>query len=99
MKTFNVVATSVANVHSCAKLALGVLVAACQLLVNQANFDGMVYDLLSTVSKVYAFLIEDDTVKGIEGMRETLGMIAQVISDATRFIINHSRTKNFWKRI
>lgn len=59
----------------------------------------MVCDLLSTISKVYAFLIEDDTVKGIEGMRETLGMIAQVISDATRFIINHSRTKNFWKRI
>ncbi|KIO07954.1 hypothetical protein M404DRAFT_378001 [Pisolithus tinctorius Marx 270] len=99
LKTFNSVVTGIANVHPYAQIALGILTAAAQSLLNQVNLDRDVADLLDTVKTVYGFLLEDDTIRKIDSMKETLGKIAQVISDAARFIKSYSETKIFWKRL
>ncbi|KIK23348.1 hypothetical protein PISMIDRAFT_65472, partial [Pisolithus microcarpus 441] len=87
-----------AQVHPYTQIALGILTAAAQSLINQATLDHDVSDLLDTVRTVYEFLLEDNTIQNIDSMKATLGKIAQVISDAARFIKDYSETTNFWKR-
>ncbi|KAI6118191.1 hypothetical protein F5141DRAFT_1096803 [Pisolithus sp. B1] len=95
LKVFSSVVNTVAQVHPYVQIALGILTAAAQSLVNQANLDHDVSDLLDTVRTVYEFLLEDDTIRNIDSMRETLGKIAQVISDAAWFIKDYSETTSF----
>ncbi|KIO05784.1 hypothetical protein M404DRAFT_25077 [Pisolithus tinctorius Marx 270] len=99
LKTFNSVVTTIAQIHPYAQIALGILTAAAQSLINQADLDNEVSNLLDTVRKVYEFLLADDTIQNIDSMKATLGKIAQVISDAARFIKNYSETKSFWQRL
>ncbi|KIN95169.1 hypothetical protein M404DRAFT_331402, partial [Pisolithus tinctorius Marx 270] len=99
LKTFNSVVTTIAQVHPYAQIALGILTAAAQSLIDQANLDSEVSNLLDTVRKVYEFLLADDAMQNIDSMKATLGKIAQVISDAARFIKNYSETKSFWQRL
>lgn len=99
LKAFGSVVTTIAQVHPYAQIALGILTTAAQSLISQANLDRDVFDLLGTVRMVYEFLLEDDTIQNIDGMKETLGGIAQVIRDVAWFIKNYSETTNFWKRL
>ncbi|KAI6109296.1 hypothetical protein EV401DRAFT_369127 [Pisolithus croceorrhizus] len=80
-------------VNTVAQIALGILTAAAQSLINQANLDRDVSDLFGTVRAVYEFLLEDDTIRNINSMKATLGKIAQVTSDAAMFIKNYSDDK------
>ncbi|KAI6012955.1 hypothetical protein BKA83DRAFT_2492058 [Pisolithus microcarpus] len=96
LKVFNSIVTTIAQVHPYAQIALGILAAAAQSLINQANLDHDVSDLLDTIRTAYEFLLEDDTLRNINSMRATLGKIAQVISDAARFIKNYSETTSFY---
>ncbi|KIO10747.1 hypothetical protein M404DRAFT_78784, partial [Pisolithus tinctorius Marx 270] len=86
------------QVHPYAQIALGILTSAAQLLISQANLDKAVCDLLDAVRDVYEFLTEDETIKNIDAMRDTLAKIARTISDSAQFINNYSATKSFWKR-
>ncbi|KAI6097131.1 hypothetical protein EV401DRAFT_2152152 [Pisolithus croceorrhizus] len=97
--TFSSTIATITQVHPYAMLALGILNAATQLLINQANIDGNMIDHFNTVRAVYEFLPEDDTIQNINSMKETLGKIAQVINDATRFIKNYLEMTSFWKRL
>ncbi|KAI6167656.1 hypothetical protein EDD17DRAFT_855067 [Pisolithus thermaeus] len=99
LKVFSSVVNTVAQVHPYAQIALGILTAAAQSLINQANLDRDVSDLFGTVRAVYEFLLEDDTIQNINGMKATLGKIARATSDAARFIKNYSETTSFWKRL
>ncbi|KAI6103926.1 hypothetical protein EV401DRAFT_2201160 [Pisolithus croceorrhizus] len=95
LKVFSSVVNTVAQVHPYAQIALGILTAAAQSLINQANLDRDVSDLFGTVRAVYEFLLEDDTIQNINGMKATLGKIARATSDAARFIKNYSETTSF----
>ncbi|KAI6138501.1 hypothetical protein BKA82DRAFT_4236531 [Pisolithus tinctorius] len=94
-KVFNEIVTALANVHPYAKIALGILSAASNLLISQVNRDAAVSSLMNKIRNTYEFLAEDDTMKNIENMKDTLAMIARVISDAAQFIKAYSETKSF----
>ncbi|KIO08114.1 hypothetical protein M404DRAFT_378999 [Pisolithus tinctorius Marx 270] len=96
---FNAVITNIANAHPYAQMALVILTSAARFLLNQDDQDRAVSHLLETLSTVYKFLLEEDTVRSFDNMKETLGKIAQVASDAAQFILSYSETKNFWKTL
>ncbi|KIN97223.1 hypothetical protein M404DRAFT_1006269, partial [Pisolithus tinctorius Marx 270] len=98
-KVFNEIVTTLSNVHPYAKIALGILSAASNLLISQVNRDAAVSSLLNKIRNTYEFLAEDDTIKNIENMKDTLAMIARVISDSAQFIKDYSETKSFWERM
>ncbi|KAI6158277.1 hypothetical protein BKA82DRAFT_2187176 [Pisolithus tinctorius] len=95
-KVFNEIVTTLSNVHPYAKIALGILSAASNLLISQVNRDAAVSSLLKKIRNTYEFLAEDDTMKNIDNMKNTLGMIARVISDSAQFIKDYSETKSFY---
>ncbi|KAI6167685.1 hypothetical protein EDD17DRAFT_1892968, partial [Pisolithus thermaeus] len=99
LKVFSSIVNTVAQVHPYAQIALGILTAAAQSLINQANLDRDVSDLFGTVRAVYEFPLEDDTIRNINSMTATLGKIARATSDAARFIKDYSEATSFWKRL
>ncbi|KAI6115014.1 hypothetical protein EV401DRAFT_111451 [Pisolithus croceorrhizus] len=82
--TFSSTIATIAQVHPYATLALGILNAAAQSLINQAKIDGDVFDLFDTLRTVYEFVLEDDTIQNINSMKATLGKIAQVGGDSEK---------------
>ncbi|KIK21039.1 hypothetical protein PISMIDRAFT_681748 [Pisolithus microcarpus 441] len=98
LEIFNEVVTTLAKIHPYAQIALGILTAASQLLMKQANLDKAVLSLLQTIRTVYEFLTEKETINNINDMKDTLAKIARVISDAAQFIKGYSETTSFWKR-
>lgn len=97
-QVFNEVVTTLSRVHPYAQLALGILTAASQLLMKQANLDKAVFSLLKMIRGVYEFLAEEDTINTMNDMKGTLVKIARVISNSALFIKDYSKTKSFWKR-
>ncbi|KAI5994162.1 hypothetical protein EDD15DRAFT_2435173 [Pisolithus albus] len=98
LKVFNNVVTTLANVHPYAQIALGILTAASNLIIAQANLDNAVSQLLEKVGSVYAFLSEDEIIKNIDSMRDSLANIARVINACAQFIKDYSETTSFWRR-
>lgn len=70
-----------------------------QLIITQANLDSSISSLLEKVRSVYEFLLEGDTLSSFDARKDTLGQIAQVISNCAQFIKDYSETKNFCKRV
>ena len=70
-----------------------------QLIITQANLDNSISSLLEKVRSVYEFLLQGDTLSRFDARKDTLGQIAQVISNCAQFIKDYSETKNFCKRI
>ncbi|KAI5990660.1 hypothetical protein EDD15DRAFT_2578411 [Pisolithus albus] len=99
LQVFNNVVTTLANVHPYAQIALGILTAASNLIIAQANLDHAVLQLLEKVGSVYGFLSEDEIFKNIDSMRDPLAKIARVISACAHFVADYSETTNFWKRL
>ncbi|KIK20401.1 hypothetical protein PISMIDRAFT_12997 [Pisolithus microcarpus 441] len=97
-RVFNQVVATLTHVHPYAQIALGILTSAAQLIINQANLDKAVSDLLDSMRSVYEFLTEEDNINNIDRMRGTLARLAQAISDSALFIKDYSATKSFWKR-
>ncbi|KAI6158598.1 hypothetical protein EDD17DRAFT_1877351 [Pisolithus thermaeus] len=96
---FNSVVTNIANAHPYARVALGILTAAANLIITQANLDSAVSGLLEKLGFVYELLLEKDTMKNIGDMGDTLANIAQVVSRAAQFVAGYTETKSFWKRL
>ncbi|KIK24627.1 hypothetical protein PISMIDRAFT_678019 [Pisolithus microcarpus 441] len=94
---FNAMATTLSKVHPHVRVAVGILHAASQVFMTQLNLDAMLYGLLRTVRNVYALLTEEDIAMSIRRVRETLGSIAQVVSDVAYFIKNYPEAVDFWK--
>ncbi|KIN98191.1 hypothetical protein M404DRAFT_1005561 [Pisolithus tinctorius Marx 270] len=99
LKIFNDVVTTIENVHPYAQIALGILRAASQLIITEATLDNAISELLRKVASVYAFLLEDDTIKNIDTIKVPLAKIARVISACAQFIKDYSEVTNFWKRL
>ncbi|KIO00159.1 hypothetical protein M404DRAFT_770902, partial [Pisolithus tinctorius Marx 270] len=99
LKLFNSLVTTLSNVHPYVQFALGILTAASQLLINQANLDNEVFGLLNTVKDLYEFLMEKDTIENMDGMKETLRRISQEMSAAALFVVKYCKKKNILVRI
>ncbi|OJA17233.1 hypothetical protein AZE42_00168 [Rhizopogon vesiculosus] len=85
MKVFNSIATQIAEVHPHAKVALSVFTCASKMILDQADRDIAVSDLLKKVSDVYAFITEDETLTEIPSMQALYGKIArQTLEDKAR---------------
>jgi len=69
------------------------------LIITQANLDNSISSLLAKVQSVYEFLLEEHTLSSLDTMKDTLGRIAEVISNCAQFIKDYSETKNFCKPI
>lgn len=91
LKTFNSVVTTITQVRPYTQIALGILIAAARSLIDGANLDNEVSNLLSTVRSIYEFLPEDHIIRNIDNMEETLGKIAQMINNVAWFIKNYSK--------
>ncbi|KAG6329902.1 hypothetical protein ID866_9185, partial [Astraeus odoratus] len=65
LKVFDSIINKISDIHPYAKLALSVLSAAAQAILNQTNIDQSVIDLLQKISHVYTFLVDDDTLAKI----------------------------------
>ncbi|KAI6039348.1 hypothetical protein EDC04DRAFT_1756709 [Pisolithus marmoratus] len=96
LKLFNSVVTNIANVHPYAQVALGILIAASKLIISQANLDSAISALVEKLVFVYELLLEEDTMKNIDDMKDTLAKVAQAVSVAAQFVVNYTETKNFY---
>ncbi|KAG6329002.1 hypothetical protein ID866_10087, partial [Astraeus odoratus] len=95
LQTFNTVVNAIANVHPYAKMALGVLVWASQVILAQANRDTSISVLLLKISAFYKFITEDDTLERITSMQEILKDMSEQILECTKFVENYAKTKSF----
>jgi len=57
--------------------------------------DESVVALLSKISHVYAFLIEDHTVANVAQIKEPLSEISKLMPNCVAFIQSYSKTKSF----
>ncbi|KIN98754.1 hypothetical protein M404DRAFT_827906, partial [Pisolithus tinctorius Marx 270] len=99
LKVFNFFVTTLSNVHPYVQFALGILTAASQLLINQANLDNEVFGLLNTIKDLYEFLMEKDTIENVDSMKETLRKISQEMSATALFVVKYCKKKNILVRI
>ncbi|KAG2159003.1 uncharacterized protein EDB93DRAFT_1100061 [Suillus bovinus] len=95
LKIFNTAIDKIANVHPYAKMALGVLSAAANIILTQAERDKSINDLLKKLDEVYGFITQDDNLSKVESMRDVIGKIAQQTLECARFIREYSETKSF----
>ncbi|KAG2134918.1 uncharacterized protein EDB93DRAFT_838509 [Suillus bovinus] len=95
LKIFNTAIDKIANVHPYAKMALGVLSAAANIILTQAERDESVDGLLKKLDEVYGFITQDDNLSKVESMRDVIGKIAQQTLECARFIREYSETKSF----
>ncbi|KAG2131285.1 uncharacterized protein EDB93DRAFT_1311691 [Suillus bovinus] len=99
LKTFHAVVDQIANLHPYAKLALTILTQASKMILDQANLDSAVYDLLDKVSNVYVSVIEKKALANISSMIEIYTKIAEHTLKCAEFVVHHSETKSFGKRL
>ncbi|KAL4073021.1 WD40-repeat-containing domain protein [Scleroderma yunnanense] len=99
LQKFQSVVQSISNTHPYAKLALGVLDIAAQLILRQVEIDKSVAGLLDKINQVYEFMLQDKMLAKIGSTKDTLLQIAQAVQESTQFIVNYSKTKHFWARL
>ncbi|KIO04624.1 hypothetical protein M404DRAFT_544679 [Pisolithus tinctorius Marx 270] len=99
LEVFHSIVTAIEDVHPYAQTALGILTAASQLIITQANLYNATPALLQKLGFVYKLLLEEDMMKNINRMRDTLAKIARVVSAAAQFIMNYTEMKSFWRRL
>ncbi|KAG1873644.1 hypothetical protein DFJ58DRAFT_366515 [Suillus subalutaceus] len=97
LRIFNTVIKNLANVHPYAKVALGALSAASEIILAQTERDESVQSLLDKLEEVYRFMSQDDTLGQISSKHNTAGRIAQQTLECARFIRDYSKTKSFCK--
>ncbi|KAG2738391.1 WD40 repeat-like protein, partial [Suillus brevipes Sb2] len=96
---FHSVATTLANVHPYAKVALGIFTCASKMILDQANRDVEVSQLLSKISDVYALLMEGEGLARIASMPEICEKIARQTLECADFVVHYSDMKSFWRRL
>jgi hypothetical protein len=64
------------------------------MILDQADRDIAVSDLLKKVSDVYAFITEDETLTEIPSMQALYGKIARQTLECADFIVHYSETKS-----
>ncbi|KAG2340254.1 WD40 repeat-like protein [Suillus weaverae] len=99
LKTFNSVATGLADVHPYAKVALSIFTCASKMILDQVNRDAAVSSLLSKISDVYALLTERDGLARIASMLEIYEKIARQTLECADFVVHYSDMKSFWRRL
>ncbi|KIK31444.1 hypothetical protein CY34DRAFT_103294, partial [Suillus luteus UH-Slu-Lm8-n1] len=98
LKIADAVLEKIADVHPYVKMALGVLSAACKIIIAQAERDKSILSLLKKLGDVYRFMTDADNLGKIESMRDIVGKVTQQIFECARFIREYSEAKSFWKR-
>ncbi|KAG2340093.1 WD40 repeat-like protein [Suillus weaverae] len=99
LKVFNSIATGLADVHPYAKVALSIFTCASKMILDQANRDDAVLGLLTKISDVYAFIMEEEELAKIESMLAIYGNIAKQTLECADFISHYSETKSAWIRL
>jgi len=69
------------------------------MILDQADRDNAVSDLLTKVSKVYSFVTEEEELAKIESMIVVYGKIAQQTLECADFIVHYSETKSVCESI
>jgi hypothetical protein len=64
------------------------------MLLDQANSDGAVRGLLTKVSDVYAFIMEEEELAKIESKLAIYGKIAKQTLECADFITHYPETKS-----
>jgi len=66
-----------------------------QTIIAQSTMDESVVALLSKISHVYTFLIEDHTITNVAQIKEPLSEISKLMPNCVVFIQSYSKTKSF----
>jgi len=69
------------------------------MILDQADRDVAVSDLLKKVSDVYAFISEDEALAEIPSMQALPGKIARQTLECADFIVHYSETKSVCESI
>jgi hypothetical protein len=69
------------------------------MIIHQADHDDTVSSLLSKISEVYAFIMEEEEFTKIESMLTRYGKIVQQTLECADFISHYSETKSACKSI
>ncbi|KAG2061507.1 hypothetical protein BDR06DRAFT_992917 [Suillus hirtellus] len=93
LKAFNSIANTIADVHPYVKVALGIFTCTSKMILNQADHDVAV-SLLSKISEVYTFIMEEEELAKIQSMLVIYGKIAQQMLECDDFISHYSETKS-----
>lgn len=64
------------------------------MILDQANRDVAVSDLLKKVSDVYAFITEDEALAEIPSIQALIGKIARQTLECADFNVHYSETKS-----
>ncbi|KAG2125500.1 hypothetical protein DEU56DRAFT_759235 [Suillus clintonianus] len=99
LKVFNSIATGLADVHPYAKVALSMFTYASKnvwwkMILDQANRDNAVHDLLTKISDVYTFITEEEELAKMQSMLAVYVKIAQQTLECADFITHYSETKS-----
>ncbi|OAX39070.1 WD40 repeat-like protein [Rhizopogon vinicolor AM-OR11-026] len=99
LQAFNSVAKWIADIHPYAKAAMDILTLASKMILDQADRDDAVSDLLTKVSEVYIFMTEKDSLAAIQSMQALYEEIAEQTLKCVEFIVEYSERKSVWMRL
>ncbi|KAG1838910.1 hypothetical protein DFJ58DRAFT_749153 [Suillus subalutaceus] len=96
LKIFNTLSPILANAYPDAKMALGALHTASEIILDQTERDQLVQSLLDKLEEVYCFMSRDDTLGQISSKLSIVEQIAQQTLECTCFIRDYSEKKSSW---
>ncbi|OJA14567.1 hypothetical protein AZE42_06365 [Rhizopogon vesiculosus] len=99
LKVFNSIADDIADLHPYANATLSTLTCASKMILNQANLNGVISNLLSKVSNTFILIIERDSLAKMSSMLAVYTTIAQHLLECAEFIVRCSLKKNLWQRL
>ncbi|KAG2040400.1 hypothetical protein BDR03DRAFT_1089823 [Suillus americanus] len=99
LKNFNTLSPILANAHPDAKMALGALHTASEIILDQTERDQLAQSLLDKFEEVYCFMSQDDTLGQISSKLSIVEQIAQQTLECACFIRDYSEKKNSWMRL
>ena len=70
-----------------------------QLILSQANLDGLIADLIICIGQTYKLILENRSSSQINAMKKVLAEIAQVIQECAQFITKYVETTSFCRVI
>ncbi|OJA16893.1 hypothetical protein AZE42_12246 [Rhizopogon vesiculosus] len=97
LKEFNSSANTIIDVPPYAKVALSIFTCASKMILDQADWDIAISNLLAKVSDIYCFMTKDDALARIPSMQTLYGKIARQMLECADFIVHYSEVKSVYR--
>ncbi|KIK33456.1 hypothetical protein CY34DRAFT_99569, partial [Suillus luteus UH-Slu-Lm8-n1] len=98
LKIADAVLDTIAKAHPYIQIAVGVLSAACKIIIAQKTRDDKILSLYKRLVDVYSFMTDSDNLDKITSMRDMTEKVSEQTKHCAHFIEEYSEPKNFLKR-